>query len=77
MKLSAFVEGAKVPVGQFAVQLGVSRQTLHLYLTDQRFPRPDVLRRIHAATGGQVTANDFLDAPADAPSRTAEQREAV
>lgn len=43
----------------FAAQIGTSQATVNRYRHGRRVPRPAVMARIAAATGGQVTANDF------------------
>ena len=48
-------------IGAFAEQIGVSITTVYRYLSGERFPHPDVMRRIIAATDGTVGPIDFLD----------------
>ncbi|CAO3351883.1 helix-turn-helix domain-containing protein [Azospirillum palustre] len=43
----------------FAALIGTSQATVNRYRHGRRVPRPAVMARIAAATGGQVTANDF------------------
>lgn len=46
----------------FASLTGLTKQAVHKYRRNLRFPGPDNLRAIREATGGQVTADDFVDA---------------
>lgn len=62
MILRRYLKERDIQIGDFAERIGVSRQTLYLYLEGQRFPRPSILRRIHEETGGEITANDLLAA---------------
>ncbi len=48
----------------FAASIGTSQAAVNRYRHHRRVPRPAVMARITAATGGAVTANDFhLAAP--------------
>ena len=60
MTLHRFLASREITRSAFAARIGVSRVTLQRYLAGDRFPRPDVLRRIASVTGGEVTANDFV-----------------
>ena len=47
---------------EFARQSGIGhRQVVHKYLRGLQFPSPENLLRIRQATGGAVTADDFVD----------------
>ncbi len=48
----------------FARNIGVSLQSLSLYLNAGRVPRPGVIAAIARETNGAVTAADFYDTPA-------------
>lgn len=62
MKLQAYLESKRLTVAEFARDAGfASRQVVHKYLTGERFPGPEALLRIRKATGGAVTADDFVD----------------
>lgn len=71
MTLDQFLQSKRLTRAAFAEQVGVSRQTLQRYLAGERFPRRRVLRAIDAATGGLVTANDFVAEPATEASADA------
>ena len=60
MTLDRFLASQEITRAAFAARIGVSRVTLQRYLAGDRFPRPDVLRRIATVTEGAVTANDFI-----------------
>ncbi len=76
MKLADYLSRSEIKPSAFAERLGVTRQTLWRYMSGDRRPEWDVLERICAETGGQVTPNDFLgdpQAPATADSAPAMQ----
>ena len=43
----------------FAAIIGVDTSTVGRYVVGRRRPREEIMRRIHKATDGAVTANDF------------------
>lgn len=43
----------------FAASIGTSQAAVNRYRHGRRVPRPAVMARIVATTGGAVTANDF------------------
>lgn len=47
----------------FAASIGASQAAVNRYRHGRRMPRPAVMARIVAATGGAVTANDFHGLP--------------
>lgn len=51
----------------FARKIGVRKMSVSRYARRLRIPSSDIMARIVAATGGQVTANDFYG-----PAGTAE-----
>jgi len=60
MKLADWLHRNHLTPGQLRSMLGVkSRTTVNRYLSGERTPREDVLRRIEAITGGAVTRADF------------------
>jgi hypothetical protein len=65
MQLRAHLSETKEPIASFAARVQVDVKTMYRYLAGQRFPAPDVLRRIREATGGAVTADDFVDQHTD------------
>jgi len=63
MKLSSYLDIHGMTDAEFARRVNVTRHTVGRYRLGERFPHPDVLTRIHKATNGQVTANDFAGLP--------------
>lgn len=59
MTLATWLAASGITDAEFARQIGVTRQALSRYKAHSRFPRPDVLKRIHHVTTGSVTPNDF------------------
>lgn len=60
MTLAQYLDQHEIKAEQFAALIGTSQAAVSRYMTGARHPRPDVMRRIIAATDGMVTANDFL-----------------
>ncbi len=63
MKLEAYLTKNQKSIEEFAQEAGISAQAIYKYLRGERIPRKEFLTRMAAATGGEVTANDFLDLP--------------
>jgi transcriptional regulator with XRE-family HTH domain len=62
MKLDDYLREHGLTSAEFAKLSGImGKQSVHHYRHGLRFPTPANLRRIHDATKGAVTANDFLD----------------
>ena len=69
MQLADYLRDSGQTASEFARKSGVgSRQVMHQYVKGHRFPTPENLRRIREATGGQVTADDFVDQHTAAPA---------
>lgn len=64
MKLREFLADSGQSLTGFAEKVGVSEVSMGRYAAGKRLPRPKILRRIVAASGGAVEANDFF-APAE------------
>lgn len=62
MKLSEWLHANNVSPAEFAGRLGVHRSTVGRWIDPRSGARPDweVVPKITEATGGAVTANDFL-----------------
>jgi transcriptional regulator with XRE-family HTH domain len=71
MHLKAHLSETGEAVASFAGRVGVDVKTLYRYLSGERFPTPENLRRIREATGGAVTADDFVDQHTGAPASEA------
>jgi transcriptional regulator with XRE-family HTH domain len=62
MRLDQYLQSTGKSASDFARQVSVGRMTVHRWLKLSRYPRPDMMARIADATGGAVTADDFLSA---------------
>ncbi len=72
MKLATYLEMNGLTQAAFAEAIGVSVFAVGKYVRAERVPRPQILARIRAQTGGEVTANDFVsDLAADCPTERA------
>lgn len=60
MNLQTWLEKNKLSPEDFAVRVGVSEGAVLKWLSGDRFPRPNSLSKIKLATGGKVTADDFV-----------------
>ena len=60
MDLATFLKERQIRVPDFAQRIGRSRKQVYEYLAGNATPKPGVMLRIMEATGGEVTANDFL-----------------
>ena len=67
MKLEAYLNKNHKSIEEFAQEAGISAQAIYKYLRGERLPRKEFLNRLAAVTGGEVTANDFLDLPQSLP----------
>lgn len=61
MTLDVWLKTTGTPDGEFARRIEVSRVTLFRLKTGRRSPNRQVMERIHLATGGDVTPNDFFN----------------
>jgi len=61
LKLDAYLAAKGLSQKQFGEQIQRSQQAISRYCAG-RAPDAQTMRRIIAATSGQVTANDFFDA---------------
>lgn len=59
MKLSDWMAGAAKTPNELAVLIGTTGEAVRRYCSGARMPRPEIVRRIHEITGGQVTAHDL------------------
>lgn len=62
MRLSDYLTAEQLSLTDFAKTIGVSTEAIRRYRDGERTPRPEQMVRIKAATGGQVTADDFMPA---------------
>ena len=59
MKLSEYIN-EETSVADFAALIGVTRQTVYIWLGGKAYPTRRSMKRIVEATDGAVTANDFF-----------------
>jgi 3,4-dihydroxy 2-butanone 4-phosphate synthase/GTP cyclohydrolase II len=60
MKLSEYLEAKGIKRGDFAQSIGVTGGWITSLCDGSGWPSREVAEKIAAATGGDVTANDFL-----------------
>jgi len=61
MKLSEYIAASGLSQTDFGKLIGRSPQRVHEWTTGRKIPRADALAAIERATGGRVTAVDFVD----------------
>lgn len=61
MKLSQYLIAAKMTATAFAEKHGIPQPTVHRYVHGERFPTPDMMRKIEIITKGKVRAQDWLE----------------
>lgn len=62
MTLKEYLAHKEISEGTFAEMIGVKQATVNRYVNGARTPKQQFLRAIAKATGGKVTANDFMGA---------------
>ena len=60
MKLNSYISMTGTPVAEFAEAIGRAPQTVWRWLNGSRVPSHADMRRIHEATDGAVTPNDWV-----------------
>jgi transcriptional regulator with XRE-family HTH domain len=60
MRLEEYLTGNRISRADFAVQIGVSVESVRRYLNG-RVPESSVMCKIIEATEGKVSANDFFE----------------
>lgn len=63
MKLETYLAQVAVKQKDFAEEIGDGPHNINRYCRGHRIPKPSVMRKIYAATGGLVDANSFYDLP--------------
>ena len=61
VKIRQYLDQAGLTLAEFAAQVAVSAAAMSRYARGKRMPRPDVVRRITAASGGRIQANDLFE----------------
>lgn len=60
MKLNVYLQNNKLTQSEFAKIANIKQPMISRYLTGIETPNIVTLQKIHAATSGQVTAEDFF-----------------
>jgi DNA-binding transcriptional regulator YdaS (Cro superfamily) len=73
MKLAAWFDtpnpdGSRKNKADFASRISVTPQMISAYCAGRMWPGKERMEAIARETGGEVTANDFINMPDDAPS---------
>ncbi|NLS19869.1 helix-turn-helix transcriptional regulator [Rhizobium sp. P40RR-XXII] len=68
MTLEQFLKSQepKVSHAAFGESVGVTQATINRYVRGERFPSPDMIQKIHVATGGKVSVNDWYSTISEA-----------
>lgn len=69
MKLAAWLEANNKTPSDLAVDIGEPAVNVWRYANGKRIPNKETMPKIVAATGGEVTANDFYDQPEALPEQ--------
>lgn len=59
MQLRQYLDANKITIPDFAERIGVSVQSVHRYVGNERKPRPEIMEKIRSVTEGHVQPNDF------------------
>lgn len=68
MKLKEYLAMYAVKQKDFAGLIDEKPARINMYCLGLRIPRPSVMAKIYAATGGLVDANSFFDLPVNSPA---------
>ncbi len=68
MKLKEYLAKNAIKQKDFAKKIGVTDVAVTNYCLQNRVPKPSVMAKIYAATGGLVDANSFFDLPVNSPA---------
>lgn len=68
MKLDEYLAQNAIKQKDFAKMIGESATNVSRYCCAERMPKPSVMAKIYAATGGLVDANSFFDLPVNSPA---------
>lgn len=63
MTIRDYLDACGLTLAAFAAEVGVSEAAMSRYARAKRTPRPDILRRIVAASGGRIQPNDLFERP--------------
>lgn len=61
MTLKQYIDAQtpKLSHAAFGAKIGVTQATINRYVRGDRFPSPEMIRKIHDATGGKVGVADW------------------
>jgi len=59
MKIKDFIEHQNITASEFAKMVGVSDGAMSLYISEDRFPRPKIAKRIILESGMAITWDDL------------------
>ena len=68
MTLGQYLAEESISPATFGALIGVTDESVRRYSHGQRYPRPEIMRRIIAATDGAVGPQDLLDAAEPTPA---------
>lgn len=66
MKLAAYLKSKRMTQAAFAGLVNVSQATINRYVTDERFPDPEMIERIAVASNRRVTFADWHEQAVEA-----------
>ncbi len=59
MQLGTFIKQRELTHEAFGRIVGVTQATINRYVRGERFPSPEMIRKINVATEGAVTVSDW------------------
>ncbi len=68
--LDEYLREEEITNGEFGSRIGKTGEAVRRYRTGERWPDPDTMAEILAASNGRVTPNDFLRSRRAAPEET-------
>jgi len=66
MKIKEYIEHQNITASQFAERVGISNGALSLYISEKRFPRHPVARRMIDISNGAIKWDDIYPKAATA-----------
>lgn len=66
MKLASYLTTKPLTQAAFASLINVSQATINRYVSNERFPDPEMIERIAKATGYKVTVADWHEQAVEA-----------
>jgi transcriptional regulator with XRE-family HTH domain len=61
MYLKEYIKEQRLSMRRFAIKSGLSVSAVSRIINNERFPKPETMRRIFLATDGRVKPNDFFE----------------